>query len=309
MVLSHINAPMTDAPAPLPQLLRRETVLLPARQRVSVVQPLPQPPASHAPQKNPIPPPVRLLVDVLSAHLPPAAGGATGGGPPPGELFCVLSVASAAADFSQQVTWGMVTRAVAPGAGGATASALEPGATCRIAQRNATGASSSGAGTGAVAGAASTGASAAGVDTKGKEGKSTVASWRERFIVNLPLALVEQLLTPAPGDNPFAGTAVELRLALHSGAGAEGLGRLWGTASVPVLYSWLATQVTVGRFCSMLSCCYCAGSASQLQLISQCGENSQPLADRPYAWLFVCWEALCCCICVFAVRLRVYSIG
>lgn len=73
--------------------------------------------------------------------------------------------------------------------------------------------------------------------------QTQAACFRERFIVNLPLALVEQLLMPAPGDNPFAGTAIELKLSVYNANGSGGQGHLWGTAHVPILYSWLANQV------------------------------------------------------------------
>jgi vacuolar protein sorting-associated protein 13A/C len=73
------------------------------------------------------------------------------------------------------------------------------------------------------------------------------AAWRERFVLNLPPALAEQLLSPAPGDNPYAGTALELTLSLVDGAAAGGLGEAWGSAAVPVLYSWLGTQVDLLR--------------------------------------------------------------
>lgn len=85
----------------------RETVMLPAKQQVNVVQPLPQPPSSHAIEQHPIPPPVRLFVDVLDAT---AATGSHKAGTSPTDLYTVLTVSSSAADLSQQVSWGMVTR-------------------------------------------------------------------------------------------------------------------------------------------------------------------------------------------------------
>jgi len=48
--------------------------------------------------------------------------------------------------------------------------------------------------------------------TPNEPGDSGVISWRERFLVTLPPALAEQLLIPAPGDNPYAGTAIELQV-------------------------------------------------------------------------------------------------
>jgi hypothetical protein len=79
--------------------------MLPPGAQVHVVQPLPQPPSSHAPQKAASPPAVRLLADVLDARLP--AGEAAGGDG--AELLCELFARSKGVD----VSWGMVTRCAA----------------------------------------------------------------------------------------------------------------------------------------------------------------------------------------------------
>jgi hypothetical protein len=83
---------------------RRESVMLPPGAQVHVVQPLPQPPSSHAPQKAASPPAVRLLADVIDARLP-AGEAAAGDG---AELLCELFARSKGVD----VSWGMVTRCV-----------------------------------------------------------------------------------------------------------------------------------------------------------------------------------------------------
>ena len=78
--------------------------MLPPGAQVHVVQPLPQPPSSHAPQKAASPPAVRLLADVIDARLP-AGEAAAGDG---AELLCELFARSKGVD----VSWGMVTRCV-----------------------------------------------------------------------------------------------------------------------------------------------------------------------------------------------------
>lgn len=67
--------------------------------------------------------------------------------------------------------------------------------------------------------------------------------WNERFVLALPPELAEQLLTPAPGDNPFEGVALELRVAVCDGSGERGLGRVVSRSVVQVKYSWLLGQV------------------------------------------------------------------
>jgi hypothetical protein len=58
------------------------------------------------------------------------------------------------------------------------------------------------------------------------------ASWQERFVISLPPEMVGQLLTPAPGDNPYAGTALQLEMELVDGTGNGGMGQKLGTAQV-----------------------------------------------------------------------------
>lgn len=59
-------------------------------------------------------------------------------------------------------------------------------------------------------------------------------AWHERFIVTLPPDLAEQLLAPAPGDNPYAATGVQLRLSLYDLQGQGGMGALVGQANLEV---------------------------------------------------------------------------
>ena len=40
--------------------------------------------------------------------------------------------------------------------------------------------------------------------------------WHERFVIRLPPVLCEQLLMPAPGDNQFAGSPLQVRGTLSS---------------------------------------------------------------------------------------------
>lgn len=65
------------------------------------------------------------------------------------------------------------------------------------------------------------------------EGSQNI-TWNERFMLMLPPALAEQLLCPAPGDNPFAGISLELKISVYDGSGRSGMGLLIGTATVPV---------------------------------------------------------------------------
>ncbi len=67
--------------------------------------------------------------------------------------------------------------------------------------------------------------------TAGAAGLLHVA-WQERFVISLPPEMVGQLLTPAPGDNPYAGTALQLEMELVDGTGNGGLGQKLGTAQV-----------------------------------------------------------------------------
>jgi len=56
---------------------------------------------------------------------------------------------------------------------------------------------------------------------------------RAAFVLALPPDLAEQLLTPAPGDNPFEGVAVELQITVCDGSGDRGLGRVLNSSECP----------------------------------------------------------------------------
>jgi vacuolar protein sorting-associated protein 13A/C len=66
--------------------------------------------------------------------------------------------------------------------------------------------------------------------------------WNERFVLALPPELAEQLLTPAPGDNPFAGVALELKVKVCDGSGERGMGRVLSSSSLPITFGWLLAQ-------------------------------------------------------------------
>jgi vacuolar protein sorting-associated protein 13A/C len=167
---------------------QRQVVTLPPHAATPVLQPMPLPPLSHAPQSSGQPPALRLLVDLLCART--LGDGVSPGAPR--ELVARLAVAGRLAAQLAPVTQGMETRAMAaPSLGAPTV-------------------------------------------------------WNERFVVPLPLDLVEQLLLPAPGDNPFAGTALELALSLMDGSGERGVGRILGCATASVPYDWLLAQVAAG---------------------------------------------------------------
>lgn len=68
-------------------------------------------------------------------------------------------------------------------------------------------------------------------------------AWNERFVLALPADLAEQLLTPAPGDNPFEGVALSLKVTVLDGSGDRGLGRVLSSTEVPVTFDWLLSQV------------------------------------------------------------------
>jgi hypothetical protein len=67
--------------------------------------------------------------------------------------------------------------------------------------------------------------------------------WNQRFVVALPPQLAEQLLTPAPGDNPWELAPLELQLEVWDGSGERGLGRKLSSTQLTVSYSWLLGQV------------------------------------------------------------------
>lgn len=68
-------------------------------------------------------------------------------------------------------------------------------------------------------------------------------AWNERFVLALPAELAEQLLTPAPGDNPFEGVALRLKVTVLDGSGERGLGRVLSSTEVPVTFNWLLSQI------------------------------------------------------------------
>jgi hypothetical protein len=68
-------------------------------------------------------------------------------------------------------------------------------------------------------------------------------AWNERFMVALPPQLVEFLLAPAPGDNPFAGVTAELRLSVWDGTGDGGMGTMLYASTVPLTFDWLLQQL------------------------------------------------------------------
>lgn len=68
-------------------------------------------------------------------------------------------------------------------------------------------------------------------------------AWNERFVLALPENLAEQLLTPAPGDNPFEGVALTLKVTVLDGSAERGLGRALCSAEVPVTFHWLLSQI------------------------------------------------------------------
>jgi vacuolar protein sorting-associated protein 13A/C len=72
--------------------------------------------------------------------------------------------------------------------------------------------------------------------------------WQERFVLSLPAALSEQLVQPAPGDNPFAGQPLSLTFELASPTGGGGLGDRVARAVLPVQFDWMAAQV--GKECA-----------------------------------------------------------
>jgi hypothetical protein len=67
--------------------------------------------------------------------------------------------------------------------------------------------------------------------------------WNQRFVVALPPQLAEQLLTPAPGDNPWEVAPLELQLEVWDGSGERGLGRKLSSTTLAVTYNWLLGQV------------------------------------------------------------------
>lgn len=187
---------------------RREVVAFPPRAWTRFLQPMAQPPPSHAPLPAGVPPPVRLVVDVGGGELLAGAEAVSGSSAP--ELYVRIAVAGAVAErLARGAAAGMATRAI-PAADG-------PGAA---------------AGVGGGAGA----------------GPGGRLEWGERFMLALPAALAEQLLTPAPGDNPFEGAALQLELSVYDVSTSGATAALVGTATL---------QVGGGPCCRSASGCVC----------------------------------------------------
>jgi hypothetical protein len=82
---------------------RKEVVALPARATVTMHQPVPQVPQSHAPISSQLAPPVRLLVDVVEGRMP--AGLAAAGSTP--ELFVKVGGRRVGAQLRGHLQLGM----------------------------------------------------------------------------------------------------------------------------------------------------------------------------------------------------------
>jgi hypothetical protein len=148
-------------------------VLLPPGRALQVLQPLPQPPTSHAAQQAGLPPHIRLLLDVLDAQVP---AGLAGAGRVP-QLTCEVRVAGPLAALMHKHhngTWGMATRAVV----------LKQQEQQQEQEQEQQGAAAGGGGPGRL-----------------------TAVWQERFVVNLPPG--ERWAQPAPapvcGPGPTGG--------------------------------------------------------------------------------------------------------
>ncbi len=192
----------------------KDVVVLPAHATTPVRQPLPQPPLSHAALLPAVLPAVRLLVDVMEGS---ELSEALTSGASAGELYCCVRVVGRLAPLLQQgVGWAMATRALA--VGGSSTAAAPSTATSRPAS------------TAGDAGPSQPEAAAAAVSAPA----GAVLPWRERFLLSLPPALAEQLLAPAPGDNPFEGVAVELQVEVWDMAGGNGAGALVGSGKLEV---------------------------------------------------------------------------
>jgi vacuolar protein sorting-associated protein 13A/C len=189
---------------------RREVVALPPRAWTRYLQPLAQPPPSHAPLPPAIPPAIRLMIDVCQGELLPSASKVLGGSAP--ELYVRAEVAGAlAASLASGAGEGMATRAVA----------------ARVVHDK-------GGWESVDMPCASTDSAGAGPDAAATGVPPQALEWGERFMLDLPAALVEQLLTPAPGDNPFEGVALELRLSVFDVAGEDGTSSLVGSGLLEV---------------------------------------------------------------------------
>jgi vacuolar protein sorting-associated protein 13A/C len=62
-------------------------------------------------------------------------------------------------------------------------------------------------------------------------------------MVTLPQNLTENLLSPAPGDNPFAGVTDQLRVSVWDASAAGGVGGLLATKVLPLQYNWLQHEL------------------------------------------------------------------
>lgn len=249
-----------------------DTVQLTAGRALQVLQPLPQPPPSHAQLSSGLPPPIRLLLDVLVAELP--VGLLAAGRQP--ELTCDIKVgcwrvyvcAMKWLVLSMGLCHNMITRCcflswtvfqdmcvcvmVLHGrvycaschnvSGQGWQLLCTAPRTCLLPTRH------PGAPPAQVIGLVanklskeSWGMATRAVSLKdlgeaqGGSGSAPGvlhASWQERYVISLPPEMVGQLLTPAPGDNPYAGTALQLEMELVDGTGNGGMGQKLGTAQV-----------------------------------------------------------------------------
>ena len=261
---------------------RKEVVVLPKRSGVPIKQPMPQPPVSHRPVLSQLVPPVRLLVDVLEGQLLAGYTG-TGSAPElfvqvdlvgkaalkgvsgwRGQANrAVYGVAAAALPLAQPQLqpngFGLWSRAIVVHAQHIEGPAAASGAGI--------GESASSSGLGRQQGATSTAGESAGaagtpvlrkssssaslrrpsqqqsLEDDGEEGGGLSLAWNERFMVALPSQLVEYLLAPAPGDNPFAGVTAELRLSVWDGTGDGGMSTMLFSTAVPMTYDWLLQQL------------------------------------------------------------------
>ena len=91
----------------------------------------------------------------------------------------------------------------------------------------------------------------------GHDGALRVA-WGERFVLTFPAALSEQLVRPAPGDNPYAGVPLELQFELVVPAASSGLGAVVARGALPISFQWMADQVTCARCPGLLSALHTA---------------------------------------------------
>jgi hypothetical protein len=108
-------------------------------------------------------------------------------------------------------------------------------------------------------------------------------AWNERFVLALPAELAEQLLTPAPGDNPFEGVALWLKVTVLDGSGDRGLGRVLSSTEVPVTFNWLLSQiqallnVRADAAATATAATAAAGASAQQEQVQQQQQGEAPL--------------------------------